>query len=222
AALGLLRLSPPAAAPAPDRAWPRPGWLAPTLAAAVLGLALLYAPRPPSGLAGQPAEWSYPAELRVSPLPLKPDEVEWLTRDGADSASRFQFEWPGLRGSAILITSRTWRAHHRPERCFEVYGLRLEDSRTVLLEAGFPVRAVALGDDAGGRRLSAIYWFQSAAALTDDYGARLWADLSPQRQTWVLVSVLFEGAPAPDAPAVRALALALRAAVADRLKGVAP
>jgi exosortase O len=224
-ALGLLRLIPPLppapAAPKTDRL-PRPQWLAPALALAIAGMALLYTPRPQTGLAGPPPEWSFPAELGLQPLPLKPDEVEWLTRDGADSASRFRFEWQGRRGSAILITSQTWRAHHRPERCFEVYGLRLEDSRTVLMDPGFPVRAVSLGDGAGHSVFSALYWFQSAASLTDDYGARLWADVRPQRQTWVLVSILFDDAPAAEDPAVRGLALALRAAVAGRLEGAIP
>ena len=66
--------------------------------------------------------------------------------DGAESAERWRFEWRGLSGSMIVVTSRTWRAHHRPERCFEVYGLTLDDSRTHLVRPEFPLRFVSLGD----------------------------------------------------------------------------
>ncbi|MCP4422915.1 MAG: exosortase O, partial [Chloroflexi bacterium] len=162
------------------------------LMAAIALMALLYAPRPQTGLAKQPPALAFPTELSIEPLPLKPDEIEWLTRDGAASANRMRFEWRGISGSMILITSRTWRAHHRPERCFEVYGLTLDDSRAHLVAPDFPLRLVSLG----GRQtasLSASYWFQSVSQTTDDYGTRIWADLAPQRDKWILVSILFDG-----------------------------
>jgi hypothetical protein len=174
-------------------------------------MALLYTPRPQTGLVQQPPALEFPTGMNIEPLPLKPDENEWLTRDGADSADRMRFEYRGISGSMILITSQTWRAHHRPERCFEVYGLTLNDSRAHLVDPDFPLRFVSLGDaphlnpppvgkeeevplPSGGARggLSASYWFQSANQTTDDYGTRIWADLAPQRNKWVLVSILFD------------------------------
>ena len=95
--------------------------------------------------------------------------------------------------------SRTWRAHHQPERCFEVYGLSLDDSRTHLVDSDFPLRFVALGDGDHHSVLSASYWFQSTTATTDDYGARIWSDLSTQRTRWVLVSILFDSVVDPSA-----------------------
>jgi exosortase O len=154
-------------------------------------MALLYAPRPQTGLAQPPPTWAFPTELAIKPLPLKPDEIEWLTRDGAASADRMRFEWRGVSGSMILITSRTWRAHHRPERCFEVYGLTLDDSSAHLVAPDFPLRLVSLSNGGQSVQLSASYWFQSAEQTTDDYGTRIWADLAPQRDKWILVSILF-------------------------------
>jgi len=195
----------------------------PALLAVVLLLNLLYAPRSLAGLQAAPPAWDFPAGLAARPLPLKPDEVEWLTRDGAESAGRFDFRWRGLRGSMTLVTSATWRAHHRPERCFEVYGLTLDDTRAHLVRPDFPLRVVALGD--GRRRLgartvlSAAYWFQSPTRTTDDFGTRIWADLSPRRDRWVMVSILFDGVVDPGAADVRELYLALHGAVARHLKG---
>jgi exosortase O len=203
----------------------RPAWLTPALATAILAMALVYTPRPQTGLAQSPPAWEFPANLAVTPLPLKPDEIEWLTRDGAESAERLRFEWRSVTGSMLLITSKTWRAHHRPERCFEVYGLSLDDSRAHLVAPDFPVRFVSLGG--GQRPLSATYWFQSVNRTTDDYATRIWADsstalgagLAPRREPWVLVTILFDGAQDPRAADVQTFYLALHDVVARHLEG---
>jgi exosortase O len=221
-AVVLLRLEQPMASDI-DRApvaLARPAWLLPVLAVAIFAMGLVYAPRPQTGLESSP-NWDFPRELAAQPMPLTPDEVAWFTRDGALSADRWRFVWRGVTGSMILITSTTWRAQHRPERCFEVYGLTLNDSRTYLIAPDFPVRLVSLGDRRGQGVLSATYWFQSVDRTTDDYGARMWADLSPQRARWVLVSILFDRERDPQAPDVQALYAALHATVARTLGGVA-
>jgi exosortase O len=119
----------------------------------------------------------------------------------------------------ILITSSTWRAHHRPERCFEVYGLSLEDSHTHLITPNFPVRFVSLGEGGHANLFSATYWFQSAGRTTDDYGTRIWADLALQSERWVLVSILFDSVTEPDAAQVQTFYLALHEAIASYLEG---
>jgi exosortase O len=197
-------------------ALPRPAWLAPLLAAAILTMALVYAPHPQTGLAQPPPDWEFPAELVTTPMPLKPDEIAWLTRGGAESADRRHFVWRGVSGSMIFITSTTWRAQHRPERCFEVYGLSLDDSRPYLVAPDLPVRLVLLSDHAHVQ-VSAAYWFQSAGRTTDDYATRIWADLAPQRERWVLVSILFDNVRDPRASDVQALYIALHKAVAHNL-----
>jgi exosortase O len=177
----------------------------------IIGLGLLYAPRPHVGLAQAAPGWEFGDELVTEPMPLKPAEIDWLTRDGAESAERRRFSWRRLSGSMILITSATWRAHHRPERCFEVYGLSIDDSRTHLVRPDFPLRLVALGE--GSQQYWAAYWFQSSGRTTDDYGSRIWADLALTPERWVLVSVLFDDLSDPQAAEVQAFYAALHQAV---------
>ena len=196
----------------------RPIWLAPVLAAAILTMALAYTPRPQTGLAQPPRAWEFPVGLVTEPMPLEPDEIEWLTRGGAESADRRRFEWHGITGSMMLITSTTWRAHHRPERCFEVYGLSLNEAHTYLLTPDFPVRVVSLGYGDGHGLLSATYWFQSAERTTDDYATRIWADVAPERDCWVLITILFDSVHDTHAPDIQALCIALRDAVAHSLE----
>jgi len=201
----------------------RPIWLAPMLGVTILGMVLAYTPRPHTGLTQQPPAWEFPANLVTEPMLLKPDEVEWLTRGGAESADRRRFEWRGetgpISGSMILVTSTTWRAQHRPERCFEVYGLSIDDSRTHLVAPDFPVRFVSLGDGDGHGLVSATYWFQSVGHTTDDYATRMWADLAPERDRWVLVTVLFDEVRDPGAANVHAFYTALHEAVGRGLGG---
>ena len=123
----------------------RPRWLGPVLAICLTALAMVYTPREAVGLTQPSLLWHFPAELQSEPMPLRPDEEVLLTRDGADSADRLRFRWRGVSGSMILIPSTTWRAHHRPERCYEVYGLSIDKSQGHLVRAGLPIRTVALG-----------------------------------------------------------------------------
>jgi exosortase O len=180
---------------------------------AITIMGLLYTPRPQTGLTRPSPTFTFPAEMTIDPLPLKPDEYDWLTRDGADSAERMRFAYRGLSGSMILITSHTWRGHHRPERCFEVYGLSLDGSRAHLVTPDFPLRFVTLGDGDQRQLYSASYWFQSASQTTDDYATRIWADLAPQRDTWVLVSILFDNVVDPHDDDVAAFYQAVHEAV---------
>ncbi|MCP4422049.1 MAG: exosortase O [Chloroflexi bacterium] len=198
-----------------------PNWITSMLIVVISIMAILYTPRPITVLSQKAATWKFPVQLTVTPLPLKPDENEWLTKDGAEAADRFQFKWQGanntVSGTMILITSKTWRAHHRPERCFEVYGLSLDESRTHLVSSDFPVRFVSLGQSGGNRSLTATYWFQSNVQTTDDYGTRIWSDISPQRERWVLVSILFDEVADPNSEEIAAFYQAMNDAVAQHL-----
>lgn len=189
-------------------------WLSPVLAFSILGMALVYTPRPQTGLSEIPPAWEFPAELVTLPMPLKPNEIELLMRDGADSAERLRFEWRGMSGSIILITSHTWQAHHQPERCFTVYGLAVNNVRTFLPLDNFPMRLVSLSDHSRPEPLSAAYWFQSADRVTDDYSERIWQDLFLQHQRWVLVSILFDNVQDPGVSDARAFYIAMRDAIA--------
>ncbi|MBK7779522.1 MAG: archaeosortase/exosortase family protein [Ardenticatenia bacterium] len=196
---------------------------------ALLLLNLAYRPRPPllaraaARGTGSASPWVWPAGLAVEALPLKPSDAAWLAADGADAVERVRFRHGELRGSLILVRAGTWRAHHAPERCFEVYGLKQLDSSPVVLEGGGGLRQVTLGGADGRPSHGALYWFQSASGrMTGDYAARIWADLPPHREPWVLASVLFDGPVNAEGPATRELVNALRRAIDAGWKGSTP
>jgi exosortase O len=152
-------------------------------------------------------------------MPLSPRELEWFAQSGVESVERHRFTWGEASGSMILIPSRTWRAHHRPERCFEVYGLTVENWRTYLVEENFPVRFLSLSYGGGEGSLSATYWFQSLERTTDDHASRMWADLAPERDRWVLVTLLFDQGQDPQSTEIQELYEALHSAVQANLEG---
>ncbi len=119
----------------------------------------------------------------------------------------------------LFVTSDSWRAHHRPERCFEVYGLTVQDAGTYLVAPDYPLRLLSLTDGKQQALYSAAYWFQAADQVTEDYATRIWADLSPGRRPWVLVTVLFDDPDAFRDPDALAFYSEVRQAVARRLAG---
>ncbi len=161
--------------------------LAIVLACLLFAGSFFYTERAQTGLQAESTPFVFPFE--TEPEPLTKWERDWLTRDGAESAERHTFTYNDINGSMILVTSQTWRAHHKPERCFEVYGLPLGEAQTMLVRPDFPLKVLDLDDG----RYTATYWFQSAETTTDDYATRIWADIAPQRERWVLVSMVFEG-----------------------------
>ena len=197
----------------------RPLWLAPLMGGAILGMALLYAPRPETALAQSAPAWQFASELAAKPWALTRGERDWLAEDGVQSAERWRFQWQGHAGSLLLITGDSWRVHHRPERCFQVYGLSVEASITHLVEADFPIRLLSLDSPRLRERLPAAYWLQSASQTTDDYATRMWADLEPQRQRWVLVTVLLDQPADLATPQFQELFQALHATVQAGLAG---
>jgi exosortase O len=198
---------------------PQPAWLAPALGGIFLVLTLLYSPRPQVVAAQESKSWIFPPEMQVDAWPLSQGEVKYLNSDTTAIGDRWHFTWGELSGSLLTVTSDSWRGQHRPERCFEVYGLTVEDAGTYLVSPDFPLRLLSLKDGKQQALFSAAYWFQTANQVTDDYGTRIWADLSPGSKPWVLVTVLFDDP--DDYLDLDALAFysAIRQAVANRLVG---
>jgi exosortase O len=202
----------------------RPNWLALALALAIAGMALLYQPYPHAAAAEADIRWAFPTGFDIQESPLSPEHYAWITQDGADSASRWNFTvtegGTQVTGSILFLTSATWRGQHQPERCFEVQGQKVEGSQTIVFEPGFPARFLYLS--AGPVRASALYWLQAGDRVTDDFATRIWADLTPDNQRWVLVTVLLDDVYEINDPAVRGLAADVRAVVANSLKGELP
>jgi exosortase O len=197
----------------------RPAWLPVLLSALFLAMALLYVPRPQPALAQSIATYQFPAELQAQPWPLSTQELAWLNQDAPVSAERWRFEWRGEPGSMLLVASDTWRAHHHPERCFQVYGLAIESFSTYLAAQDFPMQVLSLKNRQKDSPMTAVFWLQSRGEITDDYAARMWAELSPKHQPWVLVTVLFDHAVDPRSPDSSTFFSALRQAVHRSLEG---
>jgi exosortase O len=175
----------------PDLDPQRPVWLAPCLGLAISTL-ILGSSQPPSPVRADALHLEFPGKLNTQTWPLSASELAWLSDDGTVAAQRYRFSWEQLDGSLLLVTSQDWRAQHKPERCFTVYGLEVQSSQPIVVEPDFPLRLLTLGAQGGKTLYSAFYWLQSATQITDDYAARIWDELTPNPQPWVLVTVIFD------------------------------
>ena len=97
--------------------------------------------------------------------------------------------------------------------------MTIENSYTYLVAGDFAVRLVSLGNSDQQELMSAAYWFQNGTQATDDFATRIWADLSPQRQRWVLVTVLFDNPIDPSGADAQALYTTLRSSLQRSLEG---
>ncbi len=230
AAVWMLRLLPAGLTPPQEGLAPagqfhsRPSWLGPLVVLCVLGLALAYSPRfdPQSVASASPPAWRFSDQISVSDSPLSTQEADWIRESGADTADRFTFSWAGgdgqpVTGALMLLTSRTWRGQHRPERCLEVFGLTVQESYTALLTPEFPVRILSLSYGDSPERVSAVYWLQSIDQTTEDFGKRIWSDLNSPQKRWVLVTVLFDQVRDPQASQLSGFFTVLHDSVARSL-----
>ncbi len=231
AAVFLLRRLPPSnSTPSQERQGPagqfisHPSWLGPLLLAGVLVMALAYSPRfdLQTVASASPPSWRFSDQILLEPSPLSDKETDWIRESGADTADRFTFRWVGgdgqsVTGALMLLTSRTWRGQHRPERCLEVFGLTVQESYTALLTPEFPVRTLSLSYLGSPERVSAVYWLQSIDQTTEDFGKRIWSDLNSPQKRWVLVTVLFDQVRDPQAEQLSGFFTALHDSVARSL-----
>ncbi len=209
--------------PADDYTSPiRPAWLTTLLGLIILTMALLYTPRPQTARAHPSSDVEFTADWDATLWALSSGEQEWLARSGVQGAQRWRFRFGELSGSLLFVSSNTWRSHHRPERCFEVYGLQTDRSYTSLIASDFPIRVLTLSGDQGNHQFSAAYWLQSEDQTTDDYATRIWDDLTPERQPWVLVTILFDEVIDPQSGAATALFRSLEEIVDSSFAGGIP
>ncbi len=169
-------------------------WLAPALFILALGLGFLYTPRPLPALNPPPA-WEIPSEFNLTATSLQPTQIEWFARSGAESVTVWNFDRQGLQGTLILVPNAGWDPQARPERNLEIDGFILESTAILLPASDFPIHHSTFTN--GSEKRSAVYWFQSADRVTDDYITRIWDSTA---SNWTLVIISFDQLHAPQDP----------------------
>jgi exosortase O len=183
------------------------------LAGVLLALAIVPVPQPNPAIAAvdfAKLQWSAP--MHTQSLPLNPQEQRFFANYRGVTASKQQFQSDELTGTAVMVASPTWQAHHSPEVCLASIGYKIAPTIQQVLTPTGTARWLSLD---GGTK-SAVYWFQSATRTTDDFNSRFWDDVFRRESRWTMVSVVFDRANPPDAPAVKGFIQQMHAAI-DRL-----
>jgi exosortase O len=153
----------------------------------VVLLAIVWTERPAAAAVAQ-LPFNLPAAVVAEPIELTPLERAHFREQGALQVAKLAFSWEETTGSLLVVLTESFRAHHLPLRCIEAAGLEIGRRTTELLDAHRPISRVELRGHGG----DAAYWFQSASSTTDDYTARVWADVVGAERRWILVSVLLD------------------------------
>ncbi len=183
------------------------------LAGLLLVLAIVPMPQPERAIAAPDlSRLQWLAPMQTQTLALNPQERKFFASYPGVTTRKQQFQYGDLTGTSVVVASPTWQAHHSPELCLAAIGYKVAPVFQRVITPEVTARWLSLDD---GRR-SAIYWFQSATRTTDDFMSRFWDEVFRRETRWTMVSVVFDRADAPDAPAVQAFIEQTHAAI-DRL-----
>ena len=144
-------------------------------------------------------EINLPSAIATETLELTPAEVSFFDNPSNPVVQKMRFQNNNLAGSMLLVASDTWQSHHPPELCFLGNGFKVDSMNSTLIKDGINARWLSLQNG----ELSAVYWFQSQSATTDDFVARIWEHVSHRHKTWVMVSVLFDDVETADSSEVK-------------------
>lgn len=183
------------------------------LAGLLLALAIVPVPQPDLAVKlVDLAKLQWSGSMQTKPLTLNPQEQKFFANYPGVTTRKEQFQYGDLTGTAVLVSSPTWQAHHSPEVCLASIGYKIAPTMRQIVTPAVTARWLSL--DGGSR--SAVYWFQSPTRTTDDFNSRFWDDVFRRESHWTMVSVVFDRSDDPDAPAVRESIDQIHAAI-DRI-----
>lgn len=121
--------------------------------------------------------------------PAEPSDLEkkMFIRHGVSHYQKIQYTFGSISGTLFLIKSKSWRGHHNPEQCMIGRGLTISNAYSHLIDASTPIHLVAHKEE----NSKAAYWFVSRDQITDDYGSRVWANITHPDKEWVMVNTYF-------------------------------
>jgi exosortase O len=181
------------------------------VAGLLLALAIVPVPEPDLAISAVDlAKFQWLAPMQAQTLALNPQEQKFFANYPGVTARKQQFQSGDLTGTAVFVSSPTWQAHHSPEVCLAAIGYKIAPTVQRIVTPAGTARWLSLD---GGKR-SAVYWFQSATRTTGDFNSRFWDDVFRRESRWTMVSVVFDLARDPKAPAVTEFINQTHAAIA--------
>ncbi|MCK5871229.1 MAG: exosortase O [Methylococcales bacterium] len=137
-------------------------------------------------------------KYHLSAIKLNPQEITFF-KNNASVAQKYIFEIPHkqqtIKASMVLVWSQQWRSQHVPENCYLSQGYTIINKGVWTLEPQFNVRYLNLRkirEHQSPIPFSGVYWFQSKNRTTPDYSSRVFDSFFKPKQSWVMVSILWQ------------------------------
>ncbi|MFB2934547.1 exosortase O [Aerosakkonemataceae cyanobacterium BLCC-F154] len=165
----------------------------------------------PLALTNVQASLSFP----IQSVPLKSVEEEFFADYPGAIAQKLRFDFNGISGTILLVSSTTRQAQHAPELCLAGMGFQVNSMEKRQFTSDITGRWLSLNQ--GNHK--AVYWFQSSQRTTDDFVSRIWGEVTRRELSWVMISVLFDRSYQPDNPEVVTFLTEVHQAIADKFQG---
>jgi exosortase O len=170
-----------------------------SLSGLLLALAIVPTAEARTATAIDLAKIQWPSAIQTQAIDFNRAERKFFASYPDVSTRKERFQLGDLSGTAVLVSSPTWQAHHAPELCLTAMGHKVTPlTQHVTIPQG---RAKWLSLNDGNQ--TAIYWFQSPTRTTDDFASRFWDEVWHKQSSWTMVSVVFDRAPTPEDTSVR-------------------
>ena len=175
------------------------GFISTVFMLSVIGLAIYnYKPfQKPNNTLIKP-KFKLSEKYHLSAIKLNPQELNFF-KNNASVAQKYTFEIPHkqqtIKASMVLVWSQQWRSQHVPENCYLSQGYTIISKGVWTLEPQFNVRSLNLSkarDHQSPLPFSGVYWFQSKNRTTSDYSSRVFDSFFQSKQSWVMVSILWQ------------------------------
>ncbi len=156
----------------------------------IVALNVLYTPMPKTNELTVNTLLELPEHWSPTLVNLSFQESEFFNRNQAQAHKyRFQLD-NNTNASLIAVHSTYWKDQHDPKNCLISQGYNISNDTTLRLATTQSVRYLDLIKD--GNKYVAIYWFQNANHMTDDYSKRIFTSIFNKHNPWVLASMLIE------------------------------
>jgi exosortase O len=108
-------------------------------------------------------------------------------RNNQALTQKLKFDFHGVTGSALIVSSNYWKGQHEPRNCYLGQGHDIGFEGSWLLSNDTVVRFLQI--DNGTK--TAVYWFQSVGQVTPDYSSRVFGGILHPQKNWLMVSILW-------------------------------
>lgn len=126
-------------------------------------------------------------KINAKPLPLTAVENQFFAAKENSSASKWKFDYNGIKGSLLIVESSALNGMHSPEICFMGSGMKINSTKEERI-GNINCTVINLNNN----RQTAAYWMQHNNTTTSCFLNRFWEHIVYGKKLWTMKVVLLD------------------------------